>query len=54
MVHYTPCSRGEYAVSGPLPHTRKRYSTEEKIRIVLEGIRGEDGIAEWLSVKQRL
>jgi transposase len=26
--------------------TRKRYSPEEKIRIVLEGLRGEDSIAE--------
>ena len=26
--------------------TRKKYSTEEKIRIVLEGLRGEDSIAE--------
>ena len=26
--------------------TRKHYSAEEKIRIVLEGIRGEDSIAE--------
>jgi len=26
--------------------TRKRHSTEEKIRIVLEGLRGEDSIAE--------
>lgn len=26
--------------------TRKRYSSEEKIRIVLEGLRGEDSIAE--------
>ena len=26
--------------------TRKRHSSEEKIRIVLEGLRGEDGIAE--------
>jgi len=26
--------------------TRRRYSTEEKIRIVLEGLRGEDSIAE--------
>jgi transposase len=25
--------------------TRKRYSTEEKIRIVLSGLRGEDSIA---------
>ena len=25
--------------------TRKRYSTEEKIRIVLEGLRGEESIA---------
>ena len=27
-------------------HTRKRYSAEEKIRIVLEGLRGEESIAE--------
>ena len=25
--------------------TRKKYTAEEKIRIVLEGLRGEDGIA---------
>ena len=27
-------------------HTRKKYSAEEKIRIVIEGIRGESTIAE--------
>ena len=26
-------------------HTRRRFSAEEKIRIVLEGLRGEAGIA---------
>jgi len=26
--------------------TRKRYSAEEKIRIVLEGLRGDESIAE--------
>ena len=26
--------------------TRRHYSTEDKIRIVLSGLRGEDGIAE--------
>jgi transposase len=26
--------------------TRRQYSTEEKIRIVLEGLRGEESIAE--------
>lgn len=26
--------------------TRRKYSSEEKIRIVLDGLRGEDGIAE--------
>ena len=26
--------------------TRRRYSAEDKIRIVLEGLRGEDSIAE--------
>ena len=31
--------------------TRKQYSAEEKIRIVLEGLRGEDSIAElWLKM----
>jgi transposase len=27
-------------------HTRKKYSAEEKIRVVLEGLRGEESIAE--------
>ena len=27
-------------------HTRKKYAAEEKIRIILEGLRGEDSIAE--------
>ncbi len=27
-------------------NTRRKYSAEEKIRIVLEGLRGEDSIAE--------
>jgi len=27
-------------------HTRKQYSAEEKIRIILEGLRGEDSIVE--------
>ena len=26
--------------------TRRKYSAEEKIRIVIEGLRGEDSIAE--------
>ena len=26
--------------------TRRKYSSEEKIRIILEGLRGEDSIAE--------
>ena len=26
-------------------HTRRRFSAEEKIRIVLEGLRGEESIA---------
>ena len=29
--------------------TRKHYGVEEKIRIVLEGLRGESGIADTLS-----
>ena len=30
--------------------TRKHHSAEEKIRIVLEGLRGEDSIAERASI----
>ncbi|MCI2399245.1 hypothetical protein [Aliiroseovarius subalbicans] len=35
--------------------TRKHYSSEEKIRIVLDGLRGEDSIAvSHLSARQTL
>ena len=36
----------EEAVRDIRRQTRKKYSAEEKIRIVLEGLRGEDSIAE--------
>ena len=36
----------EKVVKDIRPATRKQYSAEEKIRIVLEGLRGEDSIAE--------
>jgi transposase len=36
----------EKVVKGIRRATRKRHSSEEKIRIVLEGLRGEDSIAE--------
>ena len=36
----------EKAVRDIRRRTRKKYSTEEKIRIVLEGLRGEESIAE--------
>ena len=35
----------EKAVRDIRRKTRRRHSTEEKIRIVLEGLRGEEGIA---------
>jgi transposase len=28
--------------------TRRRFAAEEKIRIVVEGLRGEDSIADWI------
>ena len=31
--------------------TRKQYSSEEKIQIVLDGLRGEDSIVEVVSVR---
>lgn len=36
----------EKAVKDIRRQTRRRYSPEERIRIVLEGLRGEEGIAE--------
>ena len=37
------CSQGD---QGHSPGYRKQYSAEEKIRIVLDGLRGEESIAE--------
>ncbi|MFV1580805.1 MULTISPECIES: IS3 family transposase, partial [unclassified Phaeobacter] len=39
-------SHGEKVVKDIRRATRKQYSTEEKIRIVLDGLKGEDSIAE--------
>ena len=36
----------EQVIKGIRRATRKRYSAEEKIRIVLDGLRGEQSIAE--------
>ena len=38
-------SPGEKLVKDIKRATRKQYSSEEKIRIVLDGLRGEDSIA---------
>lgn len=37
---------GERIVKDIKRKTRKQYSAEEKIRIVLDGLRGEDSVAE--------
>jgi transposase-like protein len=42
----TTNSPGEKIVKDIQRATRKQYSSEEKIRIVLDGLRGEDSIAE--------
>lgn len=42
----TSKSPGEKIVKDIKRATRKQYSAEEKIRIVLDGLRGEDSIAE--------
>ena len=42
----TTKSPGEKIVKDIKRATRKHYSAEEKIRIVLDGLRGEDSIAE--------
>ena len=39
-------SESEKVVREIKRHTRRKYSSEEKIRIVLEGLRGESSIAE--------
>jgi len=39
-------SPGEKIVKDIKRATRKHYSSEEKIRIVLDGLRGEDSISE--------
>jgi len=39
-------SESERVVKDIRRKTRKQYSAEEKIRIVLDGLRGEDSIAE--------
>ncbi len=41
-----PKERAETIVRDIRRATRRRFSAEEKIRIVLEGLRGEDSIAE--------
>lgn len=41
-----PKSGAEQVVRNIRRQTRKQYSAEEKIRIVLSGLRGEDSIAE--------
>jgi transposase len=40
------CSSSERLVKSIRRATRKQYSAEEKIRIVLDGLRGESSIAE--------
>ena len=42
----TTKSHGEKIVKDIKRATRKHYSSEEKIQIVLDGLRGEDSIAE--------
>ena len=42
----TRTSSAEKTVRGIRRATRRKYSAEEKIRIVLDGLRGEDSVAE--------
>ena len=39
-------SSSEHIIKGIKRKTRKQYNAEEKIRIVLDGLGGEDSIAE--------
>jgi transposase len=42
----TKTTSGKRTIKDIKRKTRKQYSAEEKIRIVLDGLRGEDSIAE--------
>lgn len=42
----TKTTSGERTIKDIKRKTRKQYSAEDKIRIVLDGLRGEDSIAE--------
>ncbi len=42
----TPKGTAEKTVREIKRKTRRKYSAEEKIRIILDGLRGEDSIAE--------
>lgn len=42
----TKQSQGEKVVKDIRRATRKQFSAEEKIRVVLDGLKGEDSIAE--------
>ena len=46
MVRKTKKTTAANTVSNIRRRSRKRYSGEEKIRIVLEGLRGEETVAE--------
>jgi transposase len=45
-MRQTKSTSGERIVKDIKRKTRKQYGAEEKIRIVLDGLRGEDSIAE--------
>ena len=45
-MRQTSKSHGEKLVKDIKRATRRQYSSEKKIRIVLDGLRGEDSIAE--------
>ena len=42
----------EKAIKDIRRKTRRHFSAEEKIRIVMEGLRGEDSIAEYKKIDQ--
>jgi len=51
MMRQNKTTHGERIVKDIKRKTHKQYSAEEKIRIVLDGLRGQESVAELCSIE---